>query len=126
MTKRRLPLLLPLVMAVTTATAMAKHPIVGNYTRGTVDSLEQIVAFSDKKFCMAVMAGNLDLVTVGHWYDAEQGYVEFKEDKSEQRGQVYSTPFTLQDILLFVGGFITLMKAFDHRPDTIRCENDSQ
>ena len=84
MTKRRLPLLLPLVMAVTTATAMAKHPVVGSYNRGSVDSLEQIIAFSNKKFCVAVMAGSLDLVTVGNWYDAEQGYVEFKEDKSEQ------------------------------------------
>ena len=58
-------------------------PVEGQYSRGTVDSAEQLAVLPNNDFCFALMAGSLDLLAWGRWehIPGKPGAYSFREIK---------------------------------------------
>lgn len=54
-------------LAFAAANAQAAEPFTGLYQSGSVDSATQLMLTDDQKFCFALSAGNLDVLTGGTW-----------------------------------------------------------
>lgn len=80
-----IPLTVACLLAATAAKA-AQPEYAGSYTRGSVDTMEQLVLLEDHTFCYAVMAGSLDMLAGGRWQDAADpaGGIELREVKPER------------------------------------------
>ena len=75
----RITAAIALATSITSAYAQ-QYPVVGSY----VDSVTQLVAFSNHEFCFGVMAGTLDLAAKGKWRETAKNQVLFEEEKPEQ------------------------------------------
>lgn len=54
------------------ATAQAAEPFVGKYHSGGVDWGSQLLLLDNQKFCYAISAGNMDMLTGGSWHKTAQ------------------------------------------------------
>lgn len=68
------------------AASAAQPEYAGSYSRGGVDSVEQLVLLQDRTFCYALMAGALDLLAGGRWQPAAgtDGGIELHEIKADR------------------------------------------
>lgn len=63
---------------VSAAFANDEQSYVGSYTKGSVDTLQQLIVLPDHTFCYALTAGSLDLLVGGRWR-VEDGVIFMNE-----------------------------------------------
>ena len=56
-------------------TAHAAEPFAGNYRGGGVDSVFQLMLLDNHRYCVALIACNLDLITGGTWQAKRKGNI---------------------------------------------------
>ena len=83
--QRMIPLAVACLLSGTAANA-AQPEYAGSYSRGSVDTVEQLVLLEDHTFCYAVMAGSLDLLAGGRWEDSTNpaAGIELREVKADR------------------------------------------
>ena len=75
-----------------TTTAQATEPFVGHYHSGGVDWAQNLMLMDNNRFCFALIAGSLDLITGGTWQAHKKGNISTIE--------LTETRLKLPDLLL--------------------------
>nr|WP_314484084.1 hypothetical protein [uncultured Kingella sp.] len=84
--------LLALALCASLTTAQAAEPFVGHYHSGGVDWAQNLMLMDNNRFCFALIAGSLDLITGGTWQASKQGNISTIE--------LTETRLKLPDLLL--------------------------